>query len=119
MRALRQDGAVCAVCPVMATDSMGKALVVSEPLFSYISSWGLDRVTSSSSSGFDLILLRWGLWMGGRLGSPEAAEGCLGGVDPVGRRGAGSDPGGPRASVCVLWPKPRLLGPGPECLIPL
>ena len=119
MRALRQDGAVCAVCPVMATDSVGKALAGSEPPFSYISSWGLDWVTSDSSSGFDLILLRWGLWMGWEVREPRGCRRMSRGVDPVWRRGAGSDPGGPHASVCVLWPKPRLPGPGPECLIPL
>lgn len=34
--------------------SLGEALAASEPPFPYISSWGLDRVTPNSSSGFDL-----------------------------------------------------------------
>lgn len=103
----------------MATDSVGKALAVSEPPCSYISSWGLDWVTSDSSSGSDLILLTWELWMGWKVMEPGGCRRMSWGVDPVGRRGVGSDPGGPHASVCVLWLKPRLLDPGLECLIPL
>lgn len=53
----RQGSVVCVVYPIMAVDSVGEsgeALAASEPAFPYISSWGLDRVTSNSSSGFDL-----------------------------------------------------------------